>query len=92
MDSTITYISILFEILAYTHEKVHKKMKSIIYKFQDGNSEGFMLTMSFTFQWFVCLFTNSNIKKNIQVIIMDYFIMEGVIALFKASLAIFDYL
>ncbi len=55
----------------------------------DGG-ESFLLTMSFVFQWFVCLFTNINLKRRMRLIIMDHFILEGVAVLFKAALAYFD--
>lgn len=48
--------------------------------------------MSFTFQWFVCLYTNGNIDPYVKIIIMDHFLLEGVVVLFKAALAYFDYL
>lgn len=87
MDSVITYVRILFEILHYTHPTVVKHMKRIILSMEQ---EGFMLTMSFVFQWFICLFTNVNLNRGIRLMIMDYFLLEGVTILFKAALAYFD--
>lgn len=87
MESVITYVHILFEILHHTHPQVVKKMKMIMKKME---SEGFMLTMSFVFQWFVCLFTNTNLDRKLRLIIIDHFLLQGVTALFKAALAYFD--
>jgi hypothetical protein len=51
-----------------------------------------MAMVSFVLQWFVCLYTNENVNKQITRVIWDLFLLEGVIALFKGALAIFDLL
>jgi hypothetical protein len=55
----------------------------------DGDDR-FIITMSFVFQWFICLFTNVNLSRSIRLRIMDHFLIEGVPVLFKVSLAFFD--
>lgn len=90
MDSTITYIRIVFEMLHHTHPRIYARMKEIIASIDGGDA--FMLTMSAVFQWFVCLFTNSGLQKSIRLLVLDYFLVEGVPALFKAALALFDHL
>jgi hypothetical protein len=50
------------------------------------------VTLSFVFQWFVCLFTNVSIKREVRLAIMDRFLLEGTPVLIKASLAFFDVL
>lgn len=50
----------------------------------------FIITLSFVFQWFICIFTNINLNRNIRLRIMDHFMLEGVTVLFKSSLAFFD--
>lgn len=87
MDSVIAYVRILFEILHYTHPRVVRHMKHIMMTMEQ---DGFMMTMSFVFQWFICLFTNVNLKRNIRLIVMDYFLIEGITVLFKAALGYFD--
>jgi len=51
-----------------------------------------MLTMSFAFQWFVCLMTNCNLDRRIRRVVLDYFMVEGVVAIFKGALCYFDQL
>lgn len=65
-------------------------MRHII-KNMDGDNQ-FIITLSFVFQWFICLFTNINLSRKIRLKIMDHFLIEGVPILFKASLAFFDIL
>lgn len=50
------------------------------------------MMVSFVLQWFVCLFCNDNIFEEITEIIWDFFLVDGVIVLFKAALAYFDLL
>ncbi len=57
-----------------------------------GGEDRFIITMSFVFQWFICLFTNINLSRKIRLRIMDHFLVEGITVLFKASLAFFDIL
>ena len=80
-------MAIIWEILSHTNKKAHQKMKQLI-KSVGGEEQGFMLTMSMVFQWFVCLFT-SNLNRNVSRLVMDNFILEGVSALFKASMVFF---
>lgn len=47
------------------------------------------MVFSHVLQWFVCLFTNTILNREIRKTIMDYFLLEGITVFFKASLAIF---
>lgn len=50
----------------------------------------FMVVLMSTFQWFVCLFTNTSFQKNISRVILDHLLLDGIVVLFKAGIAIFD--
>ena len=90
MESPVAYVKVLFQMLKHTHPKIVKKMRHII-KNMDGDNQ-FIITLSFVFQWFICLFTNINLSRKIRLKIMDHFLIEGVPILFKSSLAFFDIL
>jgi hypothetical protein len=83
-------VRLLFEVLQLTHPRAVAKMKRII-RHMDGEDR-FIITLSFVFQWFVCLFTNVNLPRPARIAIMDRFLLEGMPVLFKAALAFFDVL
>lgn len=48
-------------------------MKNIIRHME--SEDKFIVAMSFVFQWFICLFTNINLDRNIRLLIMDHFML-----------------
>ncbi len=46
--------------------------------------------ISFVLQWFICLFTNTNLSRNVRRCIFDHFLLEGLPAFIKAALCFFD--
>ena len=52
----------------------------------------YVAMVSFVLQWFVCLFSNDSIDPEITRAIWDFFLLEGIVVLFKAGLAMFDFL
>ena len=83
-------VRLFFEVLQVTHPKAVTKMKQII-RHMDGEDR-FIITVSFVFQWFVCLFTNVNLPRAARLAIFDRFLLEGMPEMFKAALAFFDVL
>lgn len=48
--------------------------------------------VSYVLQWFVCLFCQDDVSDQITKVVWDFFMIDGVIVLFKAALAMFDFL
>ena len=57
---------------------------------KNNNNDGIILITGFTIQWFVCLFSNTNLNRNIRRCILDHFLLDGLPVLVKASLCYFD--
>ena len=89
MNTTITDVRIMFELLAQVKPKIYKKLQDLMKNFGGGS---YMVVMSFVFQWFVCLFTNMSIHRNISRIIWDSLLLEGSVVFFKAALTFFHFL
>ena len=90
MDSTMALVRLFFEVLQISHPRAVSKMKQII-RHMEGEDR-FIITVSFVFQWFVCLFTNVNLPRSARLAIFDRFLLEGMPAMFKGALAFFDVL
>ena len=57
---------------------------------RNNGGEGIVLITGFTIQWFVCLFSNTNLQRKMRRCIFDHLLLEGLPALIKASLCYFD--
>lgn len=88
MDGVMANTRIFYELLSLTHPRCYERMKKIA-ETMDSN---FVATVSFVFQWFVCLFTSSNLPVEVTRTIWDYLLIEGASVLFRAGLALFDFL
>jgi len=87
MNSITALLLLLCEVIAHTHSQAVKQIKLIVW---NNGGEGISYVLSFAFQWFVCLFTNSNIKRDIRRCIFDHYMLYGLPILLKASLCFFD--
>ncbi len=95
VQSAVTFTKMLFLMLSHTHKALHAKMEELIGI--SGSEHSFLnddvLTLMFApFQWIICLFTSSGFSPELIAVIWDYFLLEGMTVIFKAALAIFDYL
>jgi len=52
----------------------------------------YAMMVSFVLQWFVCLFCNDNVCQQITEVIWDFFLVDGIVVLFKAALGYIDIL
>ena len=75
-------MKILFDFIGQMKPKIYTKLKELIAQ-MDGSH---MVVLSFAFQWFVCLFCNSSINKEITKVIWDFLLVDGCKVLFKAAL------
>jgi hypothetical protein len=78
---------LLCEVLVFTHPQAVKQMKLIVL---NNQGEGMSYVLSFAYQWFVCLFTNINLNRDVRRCIFDHFLLEGLPTFLKAALCFFD--
>lgn len=72
MNSVIAFVKLLCEVLSQTHPQVVKVMRIVV---KNNCGDGISLTTSFAIQWFVCLFTNTNLSRDMRRCIMDHFLL-----------------
>lgn len=72
MNSVTALLLLLCEVLAQTHPLSVKQIKLIVF---NNGGEGISYVISFVLQWFVCLFTNTNLHRNVRRCIFDHFLL-----------------
>ena len=87
MNTIQSFVRLLCDVLAQTHPNVVHVMKRVA---KNNNNDGIVLITGFTIQWFVCLFSNTNLNRNMRRCILDHFLLSGLPVLIKASLCYFD--
>ena len=87
MNTVQAFVKLLCEILTQTHPKVVQVMRRVA---RNNGGDGIVLITGFTIQWFVCLFSNTNLKRQMRRCIFDHLLLEGLPVLIKASLCYFD--
>jgi hypothetical protein len=87
MNSVLALMRLFCEMLAQTHHDAVKVMKVVV---KNNGGDGITLTTGFVIQWFVCLFTNTNLNRDVRRFIMDHFILDGIPAMLKVALGFFD--
>ena len=87
MNSVLALVKLFCEMLAQTHPQAVQVMKIVV---KNNGGDGITLTTGFVIQWFICLFTNTNLNRDIRRFILDHFIIDGIPALLKAALCFFD--
>ena len=87
MNSVLALVRLLCDTLGQTHPKAVKAMKLVA---KNNGGEGISIITGFAIQWFVCLFTNSNIQRDMRRCILDHFMLDGMPVLLKAALCYFD--
>jgi len=90
LEGIVAYLKVLWEMISVKYPKIHQKLNFLIKEMDFSGS--YLCVFSHVLQWFVCLFTNTMLDREIRKTIMDYFLLEGITVFFKASLAIFEYL
>lgn len=87
MNSVLAFLRLLCDVLSQTHPQIIKIMKVVV---KNNGGDGITLTTGFAIQWFICLYTNTNLSRDMRRCIMDHFLLEGLPALLKAALCYFD--
>jgi len=87
MNSVLALVRLLCDTLSWTHPKAIKAMKLVA---KNNGGEGISIITGFAIQWFVCLFTNTNLQRDMRRCILDHFMMDGMPVLLKAALCYFD--
>lgn len=87
MNSVLSFVKLICEVLTQTHPKVVQVMKIVV---KNNGGEGMILTSGFVIQWLICLFTNTNLNREMRRCILDHFLIEGLPVLIKAALCYFD--
>ena len=87
MNTVQAFVKLICEILTHTHPKVVEVMKRVA---MNNGGDGIVLITGFTIQWFVCLFSNTNLQRDMRRCIIDHLLLEGLSTLIKASLCYFD--
>ena len=72
MNSVIAFVKLMCEVLAQTHPRVVKVMKTVV---RNNGGDGITLTTGFLLQWFICLFANSNLRRDMRRCIFDHFLL-----------------
>ncbi len=73
LDGIISFLKILWEMIAVLYPNTHTKLTYLIKELNINGS--YLCVFSHFLQWFVCLFTNNNINRQIRKTIFDYFIL-----------------
>jgi hypothetical protein len=90
LQGITAYLKVLWEMVTVLFPKVHQKLMSLIRELDISGS--YLCVFSHFIQWFVCLFTNSSLNRNIRRVLFDYLLLEGITVLFKASIAFMGFL
>ena len=72
MNTVQAFVKLLCEILTQTHPKVVHVMKRVA---RNNGGDGIILITGFTIQWFVCLFSNTNLKRKMRRCIFDHLLL-----------------
>lgn len=59
MTTSLNDVKILYEMIGIFFPKIYVKLKKLINDMEGSST----VVLSFAFQWFVCLFTNTNINR-----------------------------
>ena len=72
MNSVQALVRMLCEVLTQTHPKVVQVMKKVA---KNNGGDGIILITGFSIQWFVCLFVNTNLNRQMRRCIFDHFLL-----------------